>query len=300
VWVAKANGRDARRLAAGSDPSLSPNGRLVAFVTPDGAGTEFRSTTPGGYSGGTSVSGATEQVLAWSHDSRFVAIAYTGTRTSNSGLAVVGVGTTGSLSITPVAQGFVSGASFAPRGDRLVYAISSSQRLGARVDLFTANADRTHARRLTDDGRSLYPVWGRRGIAFDRERLRGRSEAPEYQVWLMRGGRTTQLTHLRVPPLLDGLVPLQFDAAGNRLLAEYSGEDTSYAYTIQLKPRRVRAVRVRGRLVQPAAISRSGRELLVDEGAFENPPSRGRVESVPFGGGPATVLTSGAQPSWNR
>lgn len=300
VWVAEANGRGARRLAAGSNPMLSPDGRYVAFQSLSSGTTQVQvlSIRPG-VSVATGSTSASFQILAWSADSRYVAVAVTGTKASDSELDVIRVGA-GSAAVGPVAQGFISGASFAPRGDRLVYAVSRSQRLGARVDLFTVDVNGNHTRRLTRNGRSLYPVWGRQGIAFDRERLRGTSKAPEYQVCLLRGRHIAQLTNLHVPALQDGLVPLQFDAGGGRLLAEYEGEDTSYAYTIQLKPLRVRQVTVAGRQVQGGAISRNGRELLVDQGAFENPANKGIVETVGFTGGRAHRLTRGADPSWNR
>ena len=42
---------------------------------------------------------------------------------------------------------------------------------------------------------------------------------------------------------------------------------------------------VHGRLVQGAGISSDGSTLLVDEDAFEQPPSRGRIATIPFAGG---------------
>ena len=41
--------------------------------------------------------------------------------------------------------------------------------------------------------------------------------------------RVRKLTHVRVGPLVQGLVPLAFSADGARLLAEFEGEDTSEA-----------------------------------------------------------------------
>lgn len=304
VWVAAADGRHARRIGRGFDPLISPSGRLVAFVRDTSTGWEIAVEPTAAGAGGSAAAGfgaaSTVQPVSWSPDSRYLAVAFTGDHASSSGLGVLDVGTSGRLGVGAVAHGFVYGASFAPSGpDRLVYAAAGSQSLGARVDLHTVAADGTGSRRLTRDGRSLYPVWARNGIFFDRERLRGRQNAPAFQVVLRRGSRTTQLTHMRIPALVEGLVPLAASADGNRLLAEYSGQDTSYAWTIQLRPRRVREVRVRGRLVQGGSISRNGRTLLIDEGAFMNPASSGRVETLPFGGGAARRLTWGSSPSWN-
>ena len=54
----------------------------------------------------------------------------------------------------------------------------------ARTNLYVSRSPTAPALRpLTSDGRSLYPVWGPTYIAYDRERLRA-SLAPVYQIWL--------------------------------------------------------------------------------------------------------------------
>ena len=110
-----------------------------------------------------------------------------------------------------------------------------------------------------------------------------------------------RLTHIPVSALSQGLVPLAFSANGNRLLAEFEGEDTSDAYAVNVASGHARAVTVHGRAVEGAGISASGSTLLVDEDAlFEQPPSDGRVASVPFAGGSSHVLVAhGSQASWN-
>ena len=42
------------------------------------------------------------------------------------------------------------------------------------------------------------------------------------------GSARRQITHTKVPALLEGLVPMQFSSDGTRLLAEYVGQDTSW------------------------------------------------------------------------
>ena len=57
---------------------------------------------------------------------------------------------------------------------------------------------------------------------------------------------------------------------------------------------------VAGQDVDAAGISSGGATVLVDQGAFMDVPSNGRVETLPFAGGRPTVLIShGADPSWN-
>jgi dipeptidyl aminopeptidase/acylaminoacyl peptidase len=277
VWVGAAGGGRARRLGPGADPLISPNGAYVAAAQLGSGGTGLVLYTIGGAARrffAHEPAGAAP--LAWSPDSRYLAVALNPTTagsTRGAGLALIDTRT---MRVARIARGVIEGASFAPVGAaRIVYASSSSMR-------FTA------------------PVWGALGIAFARERLRAGGAAPVYQVWLKRGSRLTRLTDLRVPMLLDGLRPVQFSADGRRLLAEYVGEDTSQAWTITLRPLRVREVRVDAQQVQGYAISRNGRELLVDSGGFEAPPSAGRVESVAFGGGRPALLYRGDQPSWDR
>ena len=198
------------------------------------------------------------------------------------------------------------GASFAPRRpDRLVYAQApgSFACFNGHVNVFTATATGAGRRQLTHDGLSLNPAWGPRSIAFDRATLRGKTEAPAYQVWLMRsdGSQLRQVTRMQVGPLVEGLVPLAFSASGNRLLSAFEGQDTSQTWTIQLPSGQARQLTVGGQSVQAGGISRNGRTVLVDVGGFEAAPSHGTVATLPFGGGQATVLVKHAgEPTWSH
>ncbi len=304
VWLAAADGSRRRRLGSGTEPVLSPDGSLVAASTSSSRGSALTLYSASArvlrrFFGGAN---ATAVAQAFSPDSHYLAVVLSSTdpgSDASSGLAVV---ETKSLSHRIVAHGPIDGASFAPDGsDRIVYASAARLALSARVDVHVVGADGSGRVQLTHDGRSLNPVWGGAAIAFDRELLRS-GAAPAYQVWLMRpdGTRRTQLTHLRVPPLLDGLVPIGFSQDGSRLLAEYEGQDTSQAWALTVATRHTRKLEVDGHSVAGASISRSGAAVLVDRGGFLNPPDSGVIESVPFTGGRATPLVAhGAQPSWN-
>jgi Tol biopolymer transport system component len=254
--------------------------------------------------------------LAWSPDGRYLAIDVQSTAASGasakSGLAIVDVALG---KVTMIATGSIYGASFAPTGpNALVYGGSGSESPFARVNLYeftnlsngvggqpvSGRGEALLPRALTGDGRSLFPVWGRRGIAFDRERLRG-NNAPQYQIWLRSptGSSARRLTDVRAGNLVSGLVPIAFSRDGTRLLAEFEGQDTSEAWTVRLTGGHPRRVTVRGRSVQGAGISADGRTLLVETGAMEAPASAGRVSTVPFAGGRATVVVAhGSQASW--
>jgi hypothetical protein len=297
VWLAASDGRHAHRLGPGSQPLLAPDGSLVAasaatglIVYPASGGAPRHLFDD---------AEATAVATAFSPDSRYLGVVLSSTdpaSAASSGLAVVDTTTFASRIL---ASGQIYGASFAPDGsDRIVYASAPSPALTAPVDVHVIDADGSRAAQLTRDGRSLNPVWGRLGIAFDRERLRVNAE-PAYQVWLMAGDGTSarQLTALAVPPLREGLVPIDFDDAGTRLLAEYEGQDTSAAWLLELG--RGEAAPLGGDVIG-VALSRDGARVLVDRGGFLNAPDRGVVESLPLAGGPLRILVAhGSEPSWD-
>ncbi len=306
VWVAGLDGRHARHLGEGDVPLVAPSGSIVA------ASLSGSRSAIALYGPGSAVhrffraSRVGAQALAFSPDSRYVAVELFGNNPGrhdhDSGLAIID---TQSFTARVIVRGSICGASFSPAlPDRLVYGLgpAGSFCLGGSVNVLAANPDGSQRRQITTDGRSLNPVWGPTKIAFDRERRR-RRDAPAYDVWLMNpdGSARAQITHTKVPALLEGLVPMQFSADGRGLLAEYEGQDTNEAWTIDVTSHRTRQVKVGGESVTGGGISSDGSTLLVDVGGFLNPPSAGTVETVPFAGGPARVLVRHAgYPSWNR
>src|SRR5215213_10254098 len=198
-----------------------------------------------------------------------------------------------------IARGQIQGASFSPDGSQVAYARSRSARLLAPVNVFVAQADGSSAHAITHDGRSLYPLWGSSRIAYTHERLR-RADAPVYQLRVMRpnGSSVRQLTHLRIPRLLSGLTATAWSADGSRLLAEYGGQDTSEAWTVDVASGRARDLTGRFDGVIGANLSADGSTVLVQRGYFDDPRHQS-VATIPFNGGRATVLVRhGSEPSW--
>jgi hypothetical protein len=304
VYVAGINGAHPRRLGAGDQPLLSPVGTYVAAgtQTATGAALKLYSTTQGPARSFFNVKQSEAVPVAWSSDGEYLAIDLIGTAVTGdkgSGLAILDTQT---MKTKLVANGEIFGASFAPdsAGDELVYGSAPSLNESAKVNLHTVNADGTGAKQITSDGRSLDPIWGLKGIVFDRQTMRGKDTAPLYQLWLKNGTHLTQVTHLKVPLLLDGLVPVSVSRDGSRLLAGYIGEDTDEAWTVQLSTGKAREVTVPHQYVQGTAISSDGKSLLIEVGAFENSPSHGTVEKIPFGGGAVVKLIhGGAEGSWD-
>jgi Tol biopolymer transport system component len=293
VHVANADGSSAIGIGAGVDAAISPNGASVAIVTPyRRSGTSLVVRPAGGGAARTLVrTGDSIGPVVWSPDSTRLTVVVNTKR-----LVAVDVATGTSHT---VARGQIQGASFSPDGSQIVYARSRSARLLARVNVFVAQADGSGAHAITRDGRSLYPLWGTSRIAYTHERLR-RADAPVYQLRVMRpdGSGVRQLTHLRVPRLLSGLTATAWSADGSRLLAEYGGQDTSEAWTVDVASGRARDLTGRFDGVIGANLSPDGSTVLVQRGYFDDPRHQS-VATIPFTGGRATVLVRhGSEPSW--
>lgn len=301
VWLADANGLKPRRLGPGTMPLLSPDGATVAAAASGGRGPAL-SLYGAGSRGLFDQTVQTAQPLAWSHDSRYLAVALSGRDPTSSLHSALVVVETHTGRVRTIAHGQIHGASFAPDGsDRLAYGVAASATLQAVTDIYIAKADGSNVRALTRDGHSLNPVWGRTGIAYDVEQSRN-GDLPAYELWLAApSGGARRLTELAVPSLRSGLVPLQFDAGGARLLAEYVGVDTSQAWMVAVATGHAWELHADGRPVTGAGISSDGSTVLVDSGGFLEPPDFGRVESIPWSGGAGELLVAhGADPSWNR
>lgn len=287
TWVAGANGQNGMQLTQGDAPIISPNGQLVALVTATStqavAVFSVNGTLLARFPGA-------EGPLTFSSNSRYLAM-------QKNGLQVADLS---SGAVRQIARGTLQGVSFAPSGSRLVYGLSKSQQLNSPVNLYTVNANGTSRKQLTTNGRSANPVWGSRGIAFDRVTFRGVNAAPVSQIYVLNGGRARQITNLKPPTLLSGLVPMAIASDGVHMVAAYTGEDTDQAWTVNLKTKKLVRLRSGNKYVTPWGISRDGKRVLVALGGFEGPPT-GSVATIPFSGGKATVLVNRAgEPSWNQ
>jgi Tol biopolymer transport system component len=293
VRVADADGGGDRRLGPGIDALISPDGVNVAIVTPfERAGTSLvLRPTSGGEARTLLEPTDSLSQLTWSPDGTRLAVVANMKR-----LLVVDI-TSGERRL--VARGQVQGVSFSPQGDRIAYASSRTLKPSARVNVFVAALDGSGTHAITHDGRSLYPLWGPTRIAFSHERLR-RFDAPVFQLRVMDpdGDGVRQLTHMRIPRLVSGLTATAWSADGSRLLAEYGGQDTSDAWTVDVAGGRARDLTGRLDGVIGRGLSADGTTVLVQRGYFDDPRHQS-VATVPFSGGRATVLVRhGSAPSW--
>jgi len=294
VHVANGDGSGTTTIGTGVDALISPDGATVAIVTPytrRGTSLVVRPATGGAARTLVRTSDSIGP-LTWSPDGTLLAVVI-----NTRQLVVIDVAS-GARRL--VARGSIQGASFSPDASRIAYASSVLPRLSAHVDVHVADVDGSGARRITHDGRSLWPVWGPTRIAFSHERLR-RADAPVYQLRTMRpdGSGVRQLTHTRVPRLLSGLTATAWSADGSRLLAEYGGQDTSEAWTVDVASGRAHDLTGRFDGVIGRGLSADGRTVLVQRGYFDDPRHQS-VATIAFGGGSATVLVRhGSAPSWS-
>jgi hypothetical protein len=210
-----------------------------------------------------------------------------------------------------IAQGFFSGFSFSPSGDELVYAKAGSEKFPPRSDIFSVQflppgavsvaAEKTV--RLTRDHNSSYPLWGPHEIVFVKTLEAGkRKYGPKNELYLMgpTGKGVKRLTRTKVPPLLQGLFPTAWSASGSRLLAEFEGQDTSYAVRVNPTTGAQKPVdKAEEQGFVGTAISNDGNSVLGYTGGFD-PGAKHDVMSVPYVGGKGKILAKNAfEPEWS-
>jgi Tol biopolymer transport system component len=297
IWVAANDGSGATKLATGyGEPTISPDGTTVAALRQTNSGGNRLYVFP--LAGGPPrmlLSNAGFATVAWSPDSSTIA-AYSGHR-----LLIANVATGAAATLATGA--FPGNApSFSPAGNQIVYAQATSSRVNAPSDIYTVPTAGGAPTRLTTDGFSLNPAWGLTAIAYSRGPRR-RQDFPRLNIWLMGpdGSNQHQLTNVRVPTLVSGLAPLQWSASGQQLLAEFGGQDTDQAYAVD--PATGAATDLGARPMNgtsPAALSHDGTTVLAQTGGQEGPSRGQNVVSIPFTGGPPSVLVRNAStPDWN-
>jgi Tol biopolymer transport system component len=310
IFVANDDGSGAKRIDEGETPHVSPDGTAIAYLH-QGAGNkqELKLAPAAGGPIRTLMVGWREPFyLAWSPDSKTIA-ALRGSELGKRKLVAIDVAT-GTQSV--IATGFFSGFSFSPNGFELAYAKADSEKFPPRSDVFRTEvpipgvihiqAPQTY--RLTKDHRSSYPLWGPSKIVFVKTLdAKKRRYGPKNELYLInpQGKQVKRLTHTTVPQLLQGLFPTGWSANGNRLLAEFEGQDTSYAVKVNPKTGAQKPVSKSGEQgFVGTALSADGKLVLGYTGGFEPGPNHD-VVAIPYGGGKAKVLAKSAfEPDWSR
>ena len=310
VFVAEDDGSSARKVATGSNPHVAPNGGSVAYLHEGAKGAQELKLAPAAAGPGKRLMTNFREAfyLAWSPDSKTIA-ALRGPELGKRKLVLIDVAS-GKQSV--IASGYFSGLSFSPDGTEIAYALSQSEKYPPRSDVFrfpvpipgVVNVRAPEPVRLTSDHRSSDPLWGPERIVFVKT-LDGKKRryGPKNELFLMnpQGKQVKRLTNTKVPPLLQGLFPTDWSADGNRLLAEFQGQDTSYAVVVNPKTGGQRPVAGKGESgFAGTALSADGKQVLGYTGGFD-PSNKHNVATVPYGGGKPKVLAKNAyEPSWSR
>lgn len=308
VYIANDDGSGARKLTPGQTPHVSPDGLSVVFLH-EGPGHSQQMKLAQRLGQGLSfvkhlMNGWRDSFdLAFSPDSKTIA-ALRGPELGKRKLVLIDVasGTT----LRTVASGYFSGFSFSPDGTELAYSLAASEKFPPKSDVFAAPVAGGKAVQLTRDGISQAPLWGPSGTIVFVKQLgaKQRKYGPKNELFLMNGDGTQlkRLTHTKVGPLLSGLTPTEWSANGQRLLAEFGGQDTSYAVTVNPRTGAQKPLDKMGDGEQGfvgTALSSDGTTVLGFTGGFEPGPNH-EIATIPYGGGKAKTLVKNAfEPDWS-
>jgi Tol biopolymer transport system component len=311
VFVAEDDGSSPRKVETGHNPHVAPDGLSVAYLHEGAKNAQELKVAPAtGGPGRTLMTNLREAFyVTWSPDSKTIA-ALRGPELGKRRLVVIDVAS-GKQSV--IANGYFSGFSFSPTGTEIAYAVSQSEKYPPRSDIFrievpipgVVNVRAPEPVRLTKDNRSSDPLWGPQKIVFVKTvDGKKRKYGPKNELYLMspQGKGVKRLTNTKVPPLLQGLFPTDWSADGNRLLAEFQGQDTSYAVVVNPRTGAQRPVAGTGETgFVGTDLSADGKLVLGFNGGFDPGLRDHKVQTVPYSGGkPKTLVKEAFEPSWSR
>ncbi|HWT89692.1 MAG TPA: hypothetical protein VN179_01125 [Solirubrobacterales bacterium] len=302
VYVAEDNGSKARKIGPGRTPHVSPDGQWIAYLREGPKHTQELRLAPvaGGPARTLMVGWRESSLLAWSPDSQKI-LALRGPEIGKRKLVLIDVARSKQQAI---ASGYFSGFSFSPDSSEFVYARARTEKYPPRSDVFRARIGGGKPVAITRNHRSSNPLWGPGRIVFVKTvEGKKRRYGPKNELFLMnpQGKQVKRLTNTKVPPLLQGLFPTDWSADGTRLLAEFEGQDTSYAVVVNPRTGAQRPVAEKGENgFVGTALSADGKQVLGFTGGFD-PIGDHHVAAVPYDGGKPKILARNAlEPDWSR
>jgi WD40-like Beta Propeller Repeat len=299
VYVASDRGKNPRRLGIGRAPTISPDGRWVAFVTAPAGGDELETIVLQKLSSGSQrvvMRSRGFDSLRFAPDARKLGAIANGKRVRVYEIATDRVHT--------AAKGHIRGYSFSPDSGSIAVGRAEKEKFQSPSDVYTGPAlGGKRLVRITEFGRAMNPVWGGTEIVFDRFRRR-KGDAPAFNLWAVEpkaDGALRRLTRLMIPRLVSGLVPLEMSSDARRMLAVFTGQDTEVGFTVATRTGETRALsRDFERGLVGFDLSADGRRILAHTGGGD-PTAAHDVVSVPYGGGEPKLLVEGAAyPDWTR
>ncbi len=270
ILAASPTGAHGRFLAVGDNPSVSPDGRYVAYVRGENV-----LVVP--TAGGRPTIVATADGATWAPNSQFLALSEYASQ------VVVEIRTSKVLTRVPAEEWFA----FSPDSKRIAYIDSR--------DLYVAPTTGGAPVRLTDDHNSLAVAWGTPGIAFFRY---ANKRGPEGDIWLTDGRKhhAHPLTHLGGH--FGPNMPVEFSANGRELLAAGGYVHGSSVWAVDLPTGDARELSALG-YAWPLGLSTDGKTVLVGAAMSYIAHCSG-VETIPFAGGKPRIVARGScSGSWN-
>jgi dipeptidyl aminopeptidase/acylaminoacyl peptidase len=306
VFAANDNGGGAFKVGPGNSPRVSSDGDVIAYQRESSSGKRALMLAAAAGGGSKTVIPNLQNgfLVTFSPDSKLVA-AVRGPEIGKGKLILLDV-TSGTV-LRTVASGYFSGISFSPDGTELAYSVSQSEDFPAKTNVFTVTVAAGNPIQITKDGKSVDPLWGPAGKIVVAKQLDAKSRryGPKNELFLMNqfGAQVKRLTQTKVDPLLQGLYPTAWSDSGNQLLAEFEGQDTSYAVTVNPKTGAQKPVDKMGDGEQGfvgTALSGDGTAVLGFTGGFEPGPNH-TVATIPYGGGKVkTLVKNASEPDWSR
>ena len=291
VYVAADDGTGARKLAEGTQPQISPDAKTVALIRPRGTRQELILIPSAGGEERRLTAASTVESVTFSPDGKLLAVEVSGRR-----LAIYETATGRSATL---ARGFIKGLAFSPDSSRIVFGRGEDSTARGRSDVYSVSVLGGDPEQLTDDGRSLQPVWGPDRIAFVKQKSAARGgPIPAYDIWTMTpaGEKVRRLTVTKVPDGVSGLLPIEYSADGRELIAQYVGADVRVGFTVNPFTGRTRALRRKVAF----DLAADGSMVLTQSGGAD-PAARHNIYAAPYGSGKSTLLVRNAAfPDWSR
>lgn len=294
VYVADNDGKHAHRIGRGILPTVSPDGRWVAWIVPGSPDVVKMRLADRSRRAREVESGSEIFNLQFSPDSKWLGVG------ASTRLWVYNIHDRESVKAS---SGNQRGFSFSPDSKSVAFGTAGrNESFDSPTDLYSfAIADKKRVR-ITRDRKSLNPLWAERGIIHDRQRVRD-GAAPSYNLFEIQpdGGSLRRITKLRIPPLASGLVPLEISANGKRMIAQFDGQDIALGFRVNVETGKAHTLGKFGESGLVAAdLTADGRTVLGTTGGAD-PNNKHNVVTMPYAGGKQKVLVRNAfDPDWSR
>ncbi len=286
----------------GFQPIVSHDGRSVAYMDDEEPEREIGALVIATWDGARIVRRTVLADLAdtgsFSADDRRLAVAqWTGSPSWGGPVRIVVIDlATDTTHVAASVPNGIEGFSISPAGDRVVFAQQRRAGDGGYLhdDLFVVPAEGGPATRLTRDQRSMRPLWGRKGIAFERlARESSRRGHPSMNLIQPDGTGTRRLAVGAHHIPIDGLWPIAWSQSGTRLVFDDDGYRSDEGWGVDLRTGRARDLTGRQDDVSVDGISADGHAVLLEGG-------RAGLSTIPFAGGTATRLPlRGEMAAWS-